>query len=289
MQAYRNSVLRQMPVVVGYCTVLFACITLNSMEYRLATTKDIPAITDLFANFSADDREKVLTFPLHMQHDIITHSVADKKFFVACEPREKSIVSFLKAYPIRQESLDAILEKELHVKPPARVLEDTTYAFPINGLVGTKKLGNPYTGQTPDDAILTPLQKALIRAGHNMELCRYLYYGSAYTVPAYRGHGLSSGLLEYALSTKHDTFKGKKFLALVYGQVLANISNHSMIRIFAHAIVQAGLTKERTSVAVEHIACCAYKPECDTQGSLSIIEDKAHEGRGSIVIYTEHP
>lgn len=133
--------------------------------------------------------------------------------------------------------------------------------------------------------LMSPIEKKLVRS-HNLDSCLYMYHGTAYTHPLFRGRGISTKLLKYAFDVIKKRFIDNKFLVLLYGQVDDNVGNVAMIRVFANSIAEMFPQQATNGIKLQHLCCRAYKPEFNEAGNLEVIHDEKHAGLGSMVVYS---
>jgi len=256
------------------------------IQFRLANYFDVNQIQTLYDDFSEDDKNKLLVFPAKMQKKIIAKNIKNKRIFVAVDENTKNIISFLKLHIIDQDEIDEILDEELCLGLASPLIEDCCYEFSTNILNNFKlPLRRILMTRRISKYLLSKTEKELIRSG-KLFSCLYLYHGSAYTLPLYRGKGISTNLLAYAFNTIREYFFDKKHIILLYGQVNDNIHNVAMIRVFASCISNVFPNQTINGIKLQHLCCRAYKPDFDNNGTLKIFKDEKHRGLGNMVIYS---
>ncbi len=265
--------------------LLFATLSAN-IEYRLANNDDADQILNLYNKFTEDDKSKLLVFPLHIQKEVIFENIQKKHFFVAFENETGNIISFLKLHIANPDEVNSILTEELCLGLESYLIKDCCYYFSTEILNSFKlPLRQIHMTRSVTKDLLSPIEKKLIRS-NRLDSCLYLYHGSAYTLPLYRGRGISTQLLRYAFDSIKECFLNKKFLALLYGQVDDNVCNVAMIRMFAKCIANIFPHQTINGIKFQHLCCRAYKPTFNEKGKLEVIRDKKHSGLGSMVVYS---
>ncbi len=269
------------------------------IKYRQASEVDVNGIVSLYEHFSEDDKNKLLVFPPDMQKEEILKNVRKGRFFVACDKASKQIISFLKLYVVDPRDVGVILTEELCFGLGSPLIDDACYYFPAERVrdfsVPLKRMDMACV-ETND--LLSPIEKNLI-CNNQLDSCLYLYHGSAYTHPDYRGHGIYSNLLKYAFYKYHECFFGKKHIALLYGQVNDNVGNVAIVRVFAECLAEvfaqffpdmpffaAYPLPFLKNITLQHLSCRAYKPEVNARGEIEIIKDEKHAGRGNMIVYS---
>jgi len=255
------------------------------IKYRLANLNDVDQILILQEQFNEDDKSKLLVFPQTMQRNIITKNIQKKHFFIAVDSETEKIISFLKLYIIEPDEVIETLDGELCLGLHHELIKDCYYNFTVENLNNFRL---PLTKIDPTQIItsdlISPREINLIRE-NKLNSTLYMYHGSAYTHPVYRGKGISTTLLQYAFDTIQENFPNQNFLVLLYGQVKANANNVAMIRTFAGSISDVFSQESGNNFKLQHLCSKAYKPEFNQNNELQIICDERHAGLGNMILY----
>ncbi len=285
--------------VVGCFFLCSAPCALAGIKYRQATEGDVNGIVALCNHFSEDDKSKLLVFPQDKQKAEIFKHIRKGRFFVAYDKASKQIISFLKLCVVDSEDVGGILTQELCLGLESPLVKDDCYCFSDELLHDFRlPLKQIDFSDRCFEGLLDSDDKDLIRS-NKLDSCLYLYHGSAYTHPIYRGHGIYTDLLVYAFDKVQDRFFGKKHIALLYGQVNANVRNVAIIRVFAKCIAEVFSpylpgapffpfyeVRCSNNIRLQHLCCRAYKPEFNVRGEIEVIRDENHAGLGSMLVYS---
>ena len=169
------------------------------------------------------------------------------------------------------------------------MLTDSNYVLPVEEVIDDVNLLCFYTIETEDTdkvvyAALDTTIKNRLRS-NSEKSCLYIYYGSAYTCSDCRRCGINTELQRVAMQSIQECFKDNSFIVFLYGQVNANTDSYGMVRVFARSIADEFPKQFNNEIVLHHLRCCAYKPDFDRDGKLTMFHDDEHKGRGNMVIY----
>lgn len=274
---------------------------LKNITYRLAHPSDLDKILHIYKdNFDDDDQHKLLVLPEAIRAKAMQKNIEKKRLFVATDG-DNTIVSFVKVFVIDDhDELQEILRDELRFKEP--------------------KEGGKFLGQRSFDMSVSTIfdysqevKAAVLPESKLPEYvfgapdCMYMYYGNAYTCREYRRLGIGTKLLSFAFDyvakklgeetplelenlfideASIEKIAPIRGVALVYGQVNANIGQIGQLRPFANFVCNMRPVTARTkNIQAHHVTFEAYKPQFvfDTDGSFSVRDVKENQGRGNML------
>jgi len=272
---------------------------LTGIIYRQAQPSDLDKMLAIYKIFNEDDAHKLLVLPEHIRVKAVTKNIELGRFFIATD-RNGEIISFVKVFVIYDhDELQDVLQNELRFKPDGiKSPEQRLYDVKIEAVSDFSK----------EIKAAVVVESKLPEYVFGSPECVYVYYGSAYTRREYRGLGIATELLSCALTglekqtledMQQDLGLKRLFIdsevpvevqasgiALVYGQVNANVGNMGQLRPFVHFAqrMRAGLnTPAKTRIRVHHMSCQAYKPEFDARGNFVPDDLEKNKGRGNML------
>lgn len=269
-----------------FCTLLlnillFVSSACAEIIYREAKSNDISGILSLYENMPQESKKNLFLFPtLELQKKAILKNIEKKRLVIALDGL--NIIGFAKNFFAFEEELEEILHDELAIIKNETTLEQCLAykTYEITKKQNSFELFQP-TEQSTDNLVV--LNSCLKQKKSSI----FIYTGGYYTHPNYRGKGINTQLCLYQLESIFKTIKEKMkkekitYIALLYGQVLANTKHVGMVREFATCL-QSTLISNFT---LHHYLFKATKPELqEINGELKIVFLSENEGRGNIVI-----
>lgn len=243
------------------------------IQYEYATHTDLPQILNLYdiAHKNENDKKKIVVLPQEIREASLANAIQKKRLFVARSGN--TIVGFKKAYAIdNPKELDEILERELRFTENKIV-----FAAPITEEISHR----PTYHQT---------------TYHHIPHATYIYNGSDFTHPAYRGRGINSNLSHAAFKIILQHHKNPVILKMVFGLTKYNAENDTsksyndrlpaIAKLFAQSIRET--YRPEAPIFLDHAKTIAYMPIFTFHdGKLSISPDnESIEGLGNILTYT---
>lgn len=263
-------------LIVIICCGMCGATCAMSPLYRQAHDKDLDALVQLYSHMDESGRNNVVVYPRQIIAGVIGADIAHGKMFVATQDQE--IVSALKVCSLDdKKEREAVLVDELNIGKEKNFEEVRVHTCGTRGVEDTKidTSANAHACFVRD---IMPLV-------HKDTGCTNLYYGRAYTLAEYRGKGVCTGLLRYALNSVLSTLKKQgETVTLAYGLVNANRSHAYMLKPLVECL--GGLNKGTRFVAHQGVYT-AYRPDLafneDTQEVQAIFPEK-NKGCGNLVV-----
>ena len=196
------------------------------LEYRLASGEaDRKDLLELYRNFTKDDHHCLLVYPEgRLRSKMLAQSILANRIFVACDPEKEGnkIVSFCKLYiPQGEELLDIVSNEfsagDFFERSESGIVEFTSCfpAFARDYHLDLASINNfsqplvepssmPYPSGVSSSLYAGFIeqfvdQDVALKLDISRDIC--IYFGSAFTVKGYKGHGINSTLERFALNT----------------------------------------------------------------------------------------
>lgn len=245
----------------------------ESIELTRAKLQHLDQLFSIYDQMADDDRKNLVIIPQQQRRQYLQKAIEQEHFFIAINPAG-AIVSLVKLYcECNPEAQYAILHDEIKMQP---------YCQDITVFESEEVLKQPHI--VPDTPVILqdiPMPEKSI----------FLYYGGAYTAPAYRKRSIHQKLLQYAMTHLCQNLslsltKNTRYLLCAYGQVLANKNSISII----YACIQATrlLQPIRDIIQVRRYRYQAFKPELvyneETQ-KIEVLENlERNKGFGNVLV-----
>jgi hypothetical protein len=271
-------------VGVAPANLVTKVVKMGKFAYRQAVANDLGAILAIYEELEtpsddadieakrADDRGRIVILPMPFREDHLKDAIAKGRIFVATKPPEyrtrltgEKIVSLLKMFIVEDEAeRNTILREELRwpgSHSTAGLYSSGYQQMLVNCVFNYGR--PPKFVNVPDRVYRYSAKRTII------------YFGGAYTIPAYRGLQVSTLLEQFALSrlrrpVLYSIEKRKAtHLDYVYGVVIANSGSIGRIRCFSDFAdnIQRTLKiptrtdeKRRLIVELESFTFNAFKP-----------------------------
>jgi hypothetical protein len=278
--------------LIVYFFLQFSISSEASIVFRYANSGDLEAILLIQRNYTEDDRERLVTFPIEVDQQILQSSILSKKLFLAEDSKNHHIISILKLFIIHESPIDSEADINKTYSQHLEILRDELQCL---GDKSEQVLAEGFNSQDPLLERMTPRNKFEF----NPEKQLFLYYGGAYTIPEARKKGVQTRLLEEALGLLKNEllesipneFETFEFI-LTYGQVLAAQSNKGMIPVFTSfvkSLINASEVQSYSILSdyVEHLGYRAFKPSFSfnpDKNNLEVHFPETSNGIGNLVI-----
>lgn len=196
---FYNKIFISILLLINSCNI----IAMDQISCKLATTEDAPDILDLFAHYASHDAaESVVIVPKIHRVGYIQSAINDRRLAIA--RAATVLVGIKKIYVVPDDHVQEVLGNELNVRPDNLLVAG---AFGIdNQFRASAALSD--VNLCPDDV--------------------YVYTGTDYTRPDFRGKGVNSQLYTYAFACLKESilnhFKNRQSrnIHLLYGLVKKN-------------------------------------------------------------------
>ncbi len=249
---------------------LTACTSSGIITYRQAIPADLPGLLALQAAQHGDDALRVLFFPEPYQSLFLTKALTQGRIFIAVDTATDAIVAQIKLFILdNQKEQTDVLSNELHCIGNDRELLTSGSFFIAKAIPTLLECHEPFVIDTST---------------------LFLYLGSEFTHPAYRGQGINGALEGFAFMHLTPQIQEKtklmeyKQLALCYGLVDENITRTPLI--LKQFMIFGNHLGIPPATPIDFFAYRAYKPtfELSTNGELKQLPG-GHPGSGCILAY----
>ncbi|HVX00879.1 MAG TPA: hypothetical protein VHA52_10655 [Candidatus Babeliaceae bacterium] len=177
-----------------YCDSVFEC--------RYAELNDIPELLQLLEHEASQESDKIVILPRRFREQSLESAIFKQRLFVAVDSEKSCIVGFKKLFCITDpDELHDILKNELRCT------------------------GQAAAQAVLDNVSLVPLSMDI---PDFLKQATFIYTGSDFTLPEYRGCGVNSALTRFALNAvstmvQECMLKNKSlYVALAYGLTMQN-------------------------------------------------------------------
>lgn len=290
----------------------------EDLVYRKATLTDLPSIQKLYNEASEDDRQKLLLLPEPFQTDKLTAAIEGNRIFIAIDPeapetrRYTKVVGIIKVFVVGSPIAEGFMSDDDEVpsdddraahKEKMSILTTELRAIPAQ----TRRMRAPITPAIVGaysypymlgyDQAINPVFKPdkRFKFSYNQNQT-YIYVGSVFTAPRYRGQGIGTELERVALDELKDEVladiiaRKSKNLFCLYGVVMANANTKTHIRVFSafSQSIKAALQikiREEQPIFLRFFAFETYKPSPSVRrGRLSFgMDEEENKGYGCLI------
>lgn len=237
----------------------------DNLSFRLAVHNphfsDLDNILELYSNFTLDDQHRLLVYPIKARRSVLKENILKKRIFVACDrslPGQNKIISFCKLIVAHGEELVEIVTGELNAgcffepSQSASALDVSSQLSPLLKFHPNQPafFKNYELGCSDFDTRITPPQKISDQLDSSLwenfridgTRDKFLYFGMAYTLPAYRGVShVNSRLEAFALSSVANylsqCLEVGDNLIYMYGVVRENFWGSARMRSFGKFVL----------------------------------------------------
>ena len=263
-------------LAVSFCLFSNLSAVAENIVFKKADLKDLPTLLELVHQQDEEDRKNLVVYPPQIEAEKYRSAIGEG-IYLALDHITAELeipVSMLKLYQVRPDDIDEKLEEVgfLVSDPKLLLSESFVIPHPTEKAAFFKSRANanlPFVPSSPNRTA-------------------YLYYGAAFTLHNYRGRGIHSRLTEFAVSSLTAEIKKQQpdQVTLLYGQVLSNTKNQTMIFDVANSLDKLFPDSLKN---IQHFGYSATKPSIDynlATKSISYSFPPEGAGQGSIVVYS---